>query len=305
MPDSDSPHFICGMSRTGITPLTRCLNLHPDVAAFGQSRFWGRYWIEPEGPDGGYSSAQRVALRDTLVGFTWTGTVGPGPGTLDLDLAGFRALVAAGMDATDPGAGPDALFGGIAQRLREREGARFVFEKTPHHIHCVDRILRYFPKAHFVVIRAEPRLFFRMHRSQPDLQYHPLVAGFVWRSYDRAHASVLARHPERVVTVQLEELISDPEAALGPTLEHFDLPPADLAAPVRWARDLPPPAELDAADELIAALLSDGPFVLDRPTLRSLAGAGVRLPRFALAMGWGFQREHAGRLDEYLGRWLR
>ena len=81
--------FIVGMSRTGITWLTRALNLHPELTTFGQSRFWGKHFREPTDPRG-YGAAELRRIHQRLRGFTWDGTVGHGPGCLEQGLEDMR-----------------------------------------------------------------------------------------------------------------------------------------------------------------------------------------------------------------------
>ncbi|MDA0296654.1 MAG: sulfotransferase [Planctomycetota bacterium] len=43
-----SPHrLIVGMPRGGTTAMMRALNADDRVAAFGETLFWGRAWVEP------------------------------------------------------------------------------------------------------------------------------------------------------------------------------------------------------------------------------------------------------------------
>ena len=46
------------MSRGGTTFTMRLMNLHPDVAAFGETAYWGRFWSEPDAETGQYNRQQ-------------------------------------------------------------------------------------------------------------------------------------------------------------------------------------------------------------------------------------------------------
>ena len=66
-PDATTPRLIVGMARAATTWLCKCLNVHSEVVAFGESLFWGRRFVAP-GPDGRYEPEQVESIRLQLRG---------------------------------------------------------------------------------------------------------------------------------------------------------------------------------------------------------------------------------------------
>src|SRR5262245_30276560 len=117
-------HFLFGMSRAGITWLSRRLNAHPEIAVFGQSRFWGKRFIRPAAP-AGYSNPDLRRIHQILRSCEWDATVGDGAGTLRrLDHAGFHALLDEVFARVSAPISPANLFRAIAFAVAEREGKR-------------------------------------------------------------------------------------------------------------------------------------------------------------------------------------
>ena len=228
---TDRVHFIVGMSRCGITPLSRCLNLHPQVAVFGESRFFGRCYVEPETARG-YSSEQLSRLERVLRQFEWAATVGEEPGCLrNLSLEGFRELLAATFAQVPAPIPPGPLFATLAERIADVEGKWYVFEKTPHHLNWVDRIVENVPGARFVVLLCDPYAFARLHREE-DALYHPVGAAILWRGYMRSYERAAARYDDRIVVVDAGELARDGTGTLERVQGFFGLAPHDLSTPL-------------------------------------------------------------------------
>jgi UDP-GlcNAc:undecaprenyl-phosphate GlcNAc-1-phosphate transferase len=249
-PVAESPgrvHFIVGMSRCGITPLSRCLNMHPDVAVFGESRFFGRYYVEPQTADG-YSREQLDRILRVLRQFRWKTTVGDEPGCLrTLSLDGFRELLAETFAQAQAPITPGLLFTTLAGHVADAEGKRYAFEKTPHHVNWFERIVRHVPRARFLVFLCEPYAFARFHREH-DAHYHPLAAALLWRGYVRSYERASRRYADRIVVVDAAELARDGTRALERVQRFFGLEVHDLSRPLAGASFAAAAEELDPVE---------------------------------------------------------
>lgn len=224
-------HFLVGMSLCGITPLSRCLNLHPSIAVFGESRFFGRCYVEP-GSAAGYDAAQLRSIMAVLRQFRWRATVGDEPGCLkNVSLVQFRRLIEDTFSRADAPIPPGVLFTMLAERVADAEGKRYAFEKTPHHLNWVDRIVQHLPASRFVVFLCEPYAFARFHQDH-DALYHPFVTALLWRGYMRSYERAARRHPDRIVVVDAAELARDGAAALNRVQRFFGFELHDLSPPL-------------------------------------------------------------------------
>ena len=304
-------NFIVGMSRSGITPLSRALNSHPAVAVFGESRFFGRCFVEPAAA-AGYTQEQLDRIERTLRNFNWEATVGSEVGCLrDVTLEGMRALIAETFAELEPPSSPGTVFTSLAQRLAGAEGKQYVFEKTPHHLNWLDRIVEHVPDARFVVLLCDPYAFSRFHRAQ-NASYNSLATALLWRGYIRAYERARRRFPHRLVVVDTTELARDGASALERVQRFFDLERHDLTAPLGGlAAFLEREEEIGAADvfwmnALCGRLMTSHGYARRR-TERS-RGAALR-PLVTLP-GWYRRGAVWGRRSRlstarYLLRWLR
>ncbi len=304
-------HFIVGMSRCGITPLSRCLNLHPAAAVFGESRFFGRCYVEPASADG-YDSAQLNGIERMLRNFRWTATVGDELGCLrNLSLEDMHDLIADTFGRLEAPIPPGALFTLLAERIADAEGKHYAFEKTPHHLNMLGRIVTYVPDAHFVVLLCEPYAFCRFHREW-DASYHPLGMALLWRGYMRAYERAAQRYADRIVVIDTAGLAHEGAATLERVQRFFGLELHDLAAPLApLSVFFERPDETDAADifwiNLICRRLMRRHGYYRRPTPRlprPVLLSLVSFPRWCLhGLGWGRRSRLA--TTWYLLRWLR
>lgn len=103
--------------------------------------------------------------------------------------------------------------------------ATMLLEKTPKHIHAVERILAVFPNAKFVVTVRNPldncaSLYKRFaHKKSKGLGY----AITRWNRDNLAALNLIKKHPESVHVVQFEKLTKDPETTLQNVFQFLDL----------------------------------------------------------------------------------
>lgn len=206
-------HFIAGMSRSGITWFSRALNLHPEIAVFGQSRFWGKHYLQPDA-SGFYRAPQLARLKQKINEFEWNATVGAGQGCLGVNLNEFRGILIDAIDSLDDESLPRDAYLVMAEAVASIKGARIVLEKTPHHVLHANRIRQQFPTAALLLLHCEPAVHMAVLKAQPDLKYHPLAASLIWRKYNSAIHIQLDNSPHLTQVIEASSLAKDPVAQL-------------------------------------------------------------------------------------------
>lgn len=232
------PRFIVGMSRAGTTWLGKCLNEHPEVAVFGETSFWGRWYVTPN-KDGMYDRAQtetiirRLKKNGTCVqAFAGDRTTGEraswgGPGNLKTL---NRSNVGVFLDRVFPEI-PDSikpvdLFVQLGQAIAESEEATGFIEKTPHHVNWLGRIIREMPQARFILMMREPYAFMLSYKHQGNRKKkydrwkyqwknHPLGTAMVWRGYMRSINEARHNWPEQTYLVRFEDIAEGAQGAGG------------------------------------------------------------------------------------------
>lgn len=213
------PRFIVGMSRAGTTWLGKCLNEHPEVAVFGETSFWGRWYVTPN-KDGMYDRAQTETIIRRLKknGTCVQAFAGEDPGTLQTLT---RNNVGAFLDRVFPEI-PDSikpvdLFVQLGNAIAQSEGATCFIEKTPHHVNWLDRIIREMPGARFILMMRDPYAFMLSYKHQGDRKKkdnrwkyqwknHPLGTAMVWRGYMRSINEARRNWPEQTYLIRFEDI---------------------------------------------------------------------------------------------------
>ena len=309
-------HFLVGMSRSGITPLSRCLNSHPEIAVFGQSRFWGRCYIKPESP-AGLTREQLRELEDLLCSFDWSATLGANDeGRLQhLSLSGLNALIRKTLGALDAPSRPGVAFVRIAQAIGEAERKPCVIEKTPHHLNWITRILAELPDSRFLVLLAMPYTFAFILRQQRDMTYHPIAAALLWRACMIAYRRAKRRHGDSILPLDIGELARDHVESLEKTADFLGVQKAPM-------RELPNFMAAVLPDDHLDQLLPIDIFWMNRASdsvrfdmgdvRRSAAGVSPEMlfrsltsfPRWGAGLVQTMRGNHKGSLPRYLLNWL-
>lgn len=212
--------------------MTRALNADPRVAAYGESLFWGRHWVEP-GDDGrlGADDLARAAelLRNNiLVPYN-------GPGALAADPRDMPEAGAAAILESPTGSEPAVVFKAIGEAIARCAGREIWVEKTPHHLQHLDRIFDAMPEARVLVMIREPEAFLRSYKHQGDRKspeirsrfhrlYHPMLASFVCRRTLQEARQAAVDWPESVMLVRLDEVRADPRGVMTRIRRHLELP---------------------------------------------------------------------------------
>lgn len=220
--------------------MMRCLNGHPDCAAYGESLFWGRLWHEP-GPDGRYDSKQ----FERIVAHVDENRMGPVGGAGSLDFEEKEAVGRCAADALrelGPGCTPAEAFRAMGEAIAAHERKRCWVEKTPHHLWHLDRILEHLGPCRIVVMLRDPRAFLLSYKHQGDRRrpesrrrfhrlYHPASASWVCRRYLKSAIAARKLHGDEVIICFLEELIRDPDVQLRRVTDHLELDPFPTGTP--------------------------------------------------------------------------
>ncbi len=307
-------NFIVGMSRCEITWLSRCINSHPDAAVFGQSRYWGRFWVEPN-QNGKYGEKELGRILQIWRSFEWDATIGGEEGCLkSLDLEGFKAMAERVLADIPRPASPEEPFKALAREIARRERKKVVFEKTPHHINWMERILRYLPGSRFIVLRCDPYRFIKFHKAQKDIPFHPIACALLWRGYMIAIEEAIKRRGDLVVVVDVERLMDDPSGELDRALDFFGLSRTDLATMVapghiempRDPKSEPGPEDYFWMNLIGSKIMRENNLEIKKPgsIFFPVAKSILLFAPWAFSILRQFKNEMPGSVSKYLLRWF-
>lgn len=221
--------FIVGMPRAGTMAMVQALSRDPQVAAFGETLFFGRNWIEPN-KDGllDHRSIEQHADVMSKLKLQPVGPEGMWP-----DFATIAGRIASEIRTAEGPLTPAELFGRITRAVLSFTGRSYWVEKTPHHMMYLDRILEHLPNSRFVVMVREPTAFLQSYKQQGDRMsgaaqrrfhrlYHPAPASLVAKR--TCETALRAVNHEQALLVRLEDLTADPDTWLMRIREHLRLP---------------------------------------------------------------------------------
>jgi hypothetical protein len=325
---ADIPRFITGMSRAGTQWMSKCLNEHPDAAAFGESMFFGRRYVAP-GPDGLYRAEHYVQLRKRLLehGTCVQSTSGTGPGSLKrIDVHSIASLVKDLFPDDAPPMTPGGAFVRLSRAIAEREGKRVAIEKTPHHLNWIGRILAALPEARFIIMVREPYSFMLSYKHQGDRKdarvrsafakrYHPAACALVWKASMARAREAMRVHGDRAMMVPFDDLRLSPRDTLEKVQRFFGLELIDLSSAV-------PPDNTSFPQGARPRLHPEDYFWMNRIAGRSMRSEGyalapvpvaswriawsfLRLPWWALRNYFNLRSRVSGSTLSYLMRWIR
>ena len=231
-PSRDAPtlgRFIVGMPRAGTMAMVRALSRDPEVAAFGETLFFGRNWIGP-GPDGRIDRSGIERQADVMSRLKLQPV---GPDGMWPDFPTIADRIASEIRAAETPLTPTELFGRITGAVLSLTGRSYWVEKTPHHMMYLDRILEHLPDSRFVIMVRDPTAFLQSYKQQGDRMsgesrhrfhrlYHPAMASLVAKR--TCETALRAIGHEQALLVRLEDLTEEPDVWLLRIREHLRLP---------------------------------------------------------------------------------
>lgn len=195
-----APFFIVGCGRSGTSLLRGLLNAHSQIAIPTESLFMIDYLRARDRFS--YAELVDLLLKEPEI-VEW------GLAVDKEDLAGCASI-------------PEALHE-LSRRYAAKEGARLWGQKTPRFVRYMELLGNAFPEARFVHVIRDPRAVVNslirsdVHRSNP---YH---GSRRWNIDVTAGLKFEADHPDRVLQVRYEELVSGPGETLQNILDFLDL----------------------------------------------------------------------------------
>jgi hypothetical protein len=317
--------FIVGMARSGTTWLGRTLSAHPELAVFGESSFFGRLYVRPR-PDGTYGNEELKRVAAIQREQDWCATTGDESGCLtNTRTEDYPALIDSALGGLQAPVSPADAFRSLASAIALSEGKPRVVEKTPHHVHWLDRIAASFPEARIVLVTRGPYGFMlslrhlgdrieRRHRRALDRPFrHPLLCALAWRGYMLSVERALERYRDRILLVDSNSLRERPGDALALIqsflgVELHELAPA-LAENSSF-RDGRRPA-LEGQDvfwmNVVAGrVMSRHGYARERVPLRParILSSLLMVPVSLAFVVFGLRRQVPGSFRAYLWRWL-
>lgn len=222
--------LIGGTGRNGTSVLSDVFASHPDVAAFGETRFFS----DPGGlADLVEGRASLPDFRRAMTTVWWKRFPAPlrKAGAYTSESVGdlIDATLGQGVDAARAGAFVRALFGAGAQAA----GRPRWCEKTPHSIRFADLWLRLFPQGYVIHALRNPadvcasmlRQRWGPKRVDEFPAYYRRVMARAWTAYRRADR-------DRYRVVRLEHIVAQPQAMVAALFEFAGLDAApEIVAP--------------------------------------------------------------------------
>lgn len=319
--------FIAGTPRSGTTYLTRALNIHPNVAAFGETSFWGRGYHQP-GPNGTYTPHSLRKVLTAIKAHELPVTIGKKePGFLkNVTQERMDDIVDQTFSDDQTHLTPSEVFCRFGEAIAHAEGKQYWVEKTPHHVMWADRIFQALPNARLVILLREPYAFMRSYKSKmevnlergerPDV-YHPLRCAFVWRSTARAVLRLIDRYPGKIFMIKTHELHRDPIGMLEKVVSFFRFPQIKWDPEVLPSRNTntffvgdtkPEVLDIDRAwMNIIAKSEIHGAnfdYIPSSITKISFIWSLLILPKWVLQTYRHMDRNVPGSTLKYLGRWI-
>lgn len=318
------------MPRAATTWLCRCFNEHPETAAFGESMFFGRRFIEPQ-PDGTYTQQQVKAVAQRLAeGGCIHSVTNDRPGGLKrVSSANLPQIVESAVATLGDRPTPAQVYRAFTEALAQAEGKRAAIEKTPHHLNWLDRIFTAFPDARVIVLLREPYAFMLSYKHQGDRQservrkqlarlYHPMACAMVWRASMRSALAARSLREDQVFSVEQEDIRSNAAEVMDNAQRFFGLEPVDLVSKVPpdntsfpgGVRPRLQPEDIFWMNMVAGRTMSRGGYVkqpagLTPTAMLRVAWSVLRLPIWSVGCLLTLRQVVDGSLMKYIMRWFR
>lgn len=243
--NGDGFAFIVGHRKSGSTWLLNLMSLHPDIRGMMETHLFQLGWVEPDPvrrterlftrtpwSEGGSNLKHHLlrlaapVLKRAKPALTLKKE--ERPATLpDLGLLDQAALRRDLRRTEPPEEYVHRFFHFNKDRLRPR---RYLLEKSPRHVHHMDKIQEIFPKSRMIVIYRDGRdvvtsdKFFTRDYGGKPFDFSEGVRA--WRKDMEAHLNSIERHP--VFACAYEKLLGDGANVARDLFQFLDLPHDDL-----------------------------------------------------------------------------
>jgi hypothetical protein len=108
-------------------------------------------------------------------------------------------------------------------RAGEDHGASIVMDKSLDSVHYADELMRLFPDMLFLNVVRDPRAQVASMSKAIIHDFDTLLNARTWVDAHRAADRVLARYPQRTLTIRYEDFLADEEAVLTSICEFFGI----------------------------------------------------------------------------------
>ena len=205
-----APFFVVGNDRSGTTLLRLVLDRSDEVAVPPESMFLLDF----------ARVRRRGGLDDPDRAAQFLEEVWSHPKVRLWNLAGAPPSVPAGLGHAEAYRfAVEAPFLAYAGR----DGKPRFGDKTPAYLYAVDELLEVWPEARVVVLVRDARDVALSIAKLPFGPNNAYAAAAWWARGIRAGLEAQRRHPDHVLTVRFEELVTDPEAEVRRVCEHVGL----------------------------------------------------------------------------------
>ncbi len=230
-------HFIVGVARSGTTWISRRMNEHPQAAVFGETNFYSRLYVKPNS-SGRYNADELNAVFENLKGYVaseWEKNPAHHTGLIKIDPEYMLKLLDETAESLAAPLRPGEVFERLAGAVAKAENKSVVLEKTPNHLNWIDRIVENHKDARFIVTKRDPYGFTRSMKHMADwrgmglvgflnhVYRHPVMRALFWRGYMLSLEAAREKYPEKIVVVDLEEIIEEPEKAMMKIYDKLEL----------------------------------------------------------------------------------
>ncbi|MEP3266520.1 MAG: sulfotransferase [Hyphomicrobiales bacterium] len=229
--DKTQIRLIVGMSRGGTTSMMRALNLRGDVAAYGETGFWG---IKHSKSD---AKIERLEINKiaNIYRNTQFHPVGDANGSLPIASKEIADSIGNAVEELPDYSSAAEVFCTMGKAVAEACERDVWVEKTPHHLLHLDRIIGADHNARIVILIRNPYEFLLSYKHQGDRKpdavrknfrnlYHPIIASIICRKYVAETINALKKYPENTILVKLEDLKINEKVEVIRVYEHLMLP---------------------------------------------------------------------------------
>jgi hypothetical protein len=269
--DRAGPFFVVGNDRSGTTLLRLVLDRSAEAAVPPESMFLLDF----------ASVRRRGGLEDPEQAERFLAEVWSHPRVQLWGIAGEPPPVPPGLTHAEAYRfAVEAPFRAYAAR----EGKERFGDKTPAYLHAVDELLAVWSDARVVVLVRDARGVAHSITKLPFGPNNAYAAAAWWADGIRTGLEAERRHPEQVLTVRYEDLVSEPEATVRRVCDHVRLgynsemlaieragPGKIVPEQADWYTGVASPISAAAADRWRVELPAD-----DQRLVAAVAGAELR-----------------------------